>query len=140
MGLPVNGFLSTQVTGTTHFLSLGSLFNAVLTRGSRPDVSRTRSFASPCIRSSLTARNHDSACTERPSIETDPSRFRCFIQALLRSRPTPRVRPEAASSLQEHALRDQSRLEEPPQGYDQLARQSNNRNAPYAALSVRHAD
>ena len=99
--------------------------------------SRTRSFASPCIRSSLAARNHDSACTERPSIGRTHLRFGAWSKHCS-GHVHPSSEAKAPSSLQDHTIWNQTRLKEPPQGHDQFARQSNNRNTAEAALGVRH--
>ena len=90
------GHQSTGISNSNHWFRSRSscrlevLLHALthsLAWGPRARSVANRSFASPCIRSSLQARYPDSACTERPSDRTDPSPFRCFIQALLRSRP-----------------------------------------------------
>src|SRR3954447_21891355 len=82
------------------------------------------------------ARNQDSACTGTAFDGTDPSLFRCLVQALLRSRP-PLERGKALSSLENCPLRDQARFNEPPQRHNQLARDRYDRNPAEAALRIR---
>jgi hypothetical protein len=73
MGAPVNRHLQLKSLVSLAFLLSARSPPHALTHslpwGPRARSVANRSFASPCIRSSLTARNHDSACTERPSIE-----------------------------------------------------------------------
>ena len=88
----------------------------------RPDVSRTRLFASPCIRSSLAARNHDSACTERPSIRRTHLRFGADPKHCS-GHVHPSREAKAPSSLQHNTLRNHPRLHEAPQRHDQACGQ-----------------
>src|SRR5215207_5735873 len=100
MGLPVNGFLRLKSLVPLTFSLLAPFHRSA----QRPQRGKARCLANQIVRVSLYPVEPHGLATMIPPARngldrTDPSRFRCFIQALLRSRPTLEERPEAPQAF-----------------------------------------
>ena len=113
------------------------LFDLLRYAGLRPSISRTRSSASPCIRSSA----HGS----QPRFRLHGNGLRwngpISVSVLWSKHCSGHVHPSSEakplSSLENCPLRDQARFNEPPQRHNQLARDRYDRNPAEAALRIR---